>query len=183
MRGSSSGNSSKTAMAVVMAQRQWAAEMRSVGSTAAAVMVAMAQHDGAAQWSKCKSSCARADSGCALVTWAAPKWLGLLSSARLYSTIPSVRQHPIFVFACSCRCVGANWYDQDDEDDNSNIGGNDDNNDGFYCVVVPSPVTGWQTQAKLAGSSISGGSFSGGSGSGGIGSGSCMEQGRQHICC
>jgi hypothetical protein len=170
-------------MAVRIAQQQWAAEMRSVGSTAVAVMVAMAQRDGAAQWSKRKLGCALADSGCALVTWAAPKWVGLLSSARLYSTIPSVRQHPVVIFACSRHCVGADWYDQDDEDDNSNIGGNNDDNDRFYCVIVPLPVTGWRTQAKLAGSSISGSSFSGGSGSGGIGSGSCMEQGRQHICC
>ena len=183
MCGSGSGNSSGLAIAVVMAQRQWAAEMRSVGSTAAAVMVAIAQRNGAARWSKRKSGCALADSGCALVTWAAPKWLGLLSLARLYFAIPSVRQHPIVIFACGCRCVGANWYDRDDEDSNSNVGENDDDNDGFYCVVVPSPVTGWRTQAKLAGGSISGGSFSGGSGSGGIGSGSCMEQGRQHICC
>jgi hypothetical protein len=78
-------------MAVAMAQQQWAAESGRVGSTAAAVMVAMAQRDGAAQWSKRKLGCALADSGCALVTWAALKWLGLLSLARLYSAIPSVR--------------------------------------------------------------------------------------------
>ncbi len=150
----------------------------------------MAQRKGAARWSKRKlgcaladSGCALADSGCALVTWAAPSWLGLLSLARLYSAIPSVRQHPVIVFACGHRRVGANWYNRYNEDNNSNVGGNDDDNNRFYCVVVPLPVTKWQTQAKLAGGSISGGSFSGGSGSSGIGSGSCMEQGWQHICC
>jgi hypothetical protein len=169
-------------MAVAMAQRQWAAETGSVDSTAAAVMVAMVQRDGAAQWSKRKLGCALADLVCALVTWAAPKWLGLLSLARLYSAILSVQRHPVIAFACGCRCVGADWYDQYNEEDNSNVGGNNDDNDGFYCVVVPLPVNGWRTQAN-AGSSISGGSFSGCSGSGGIGSGSCMEQGQQHICC
>ncbi len=170
-------------MTVAMVQRQWAAEMGSIGSTAVAVMVVMAQCNGAAQWSKCKLGCALADSGCTLVTWAAPSWLGLLSLARLYSAIPSVQQHPIVVFACGRHCIVADRYDQYNEDGNRDVGGSDDDDDGFYCVVVPSPVTGWQTQAKLAGGSISGSSFSGGSSSGGIGSGSCMEQGWQHICC
>ncbi len=170
-------------MAVAMVQRQWAAKTGSIGSTAAAVMVAMAQGDGAARWSKRKSGCALADLGCTLVTWAAPSWLGLLSLARLYSAIPSVQRHPVVLFARGRRRVGTDWYDQYNEDNNSNIGGNNDDDNGFYCVVVPLPVTGWRTQAKLAGGSISGSSFSGGSFSGGIGSGSCMEQGWQHICC
>jgi hypothetical protein len=38
------------AMAVAMAQQQWAAEMGNVGSTTAAVMIAMAQRNGTAQW-------------------------------------------------------------------------------------------------------------------------------------
>jgi hypothetical protein len=59
-------------MAVAMAQRQWAAETGSVGSTAAAVMVAMTQCGGAARWSKRELGCTLADSVCTLVTWAAP---------------------------------------------------------------------------------------------------------------
>jgi hypothetical protein len=94
-----------------------------------------------------------------------------------------MQQHPIIIFACGCCRVSTDRYNQYDEDNNSNVGENNDDDNGFYCVVVPSPVTGWRTQAILAGGSVSGGSLSGGSGSGGIGIGSCMEQGRQHICC
>jgi hypothetical protein len=91
LRGSGSGNSSGTAIAVAMVQQQWAAETGSVDSTAVSVMIAMVQCNGAAQWSKRKLGCALADLGYALVTWAAPKWLGLLSLARLYSATPPVQ--------------------------------------------------------------------------------------------
>jgi hypothetical protein len=149
LRGSSSGNSSGTAMTVAMVQQQWAVETGSFGSTAVAVMVAMAQRNGAAQWSKRKSGCTLADSGCTIMTWAAPKWLGLLSSARLYSAIPSVQQHLVVIFACGHCRVGADQYNRYNEDNNSNVGGNDDNDNGFYCIVVQLPVTRWWTQAKL----------------------------------
>ena len=68
--------------------------------------------------------------------------IDVVSSARLYFSSPSVRRHVV-------RPPGGGRGDRRRDDDDWER--DDDAEDGdFYRVVVPSPVTGWRTQAKLA---------------------------------
>ena len=58
------------------------------------------------------------------------------NSAKLYFTSTAVQRKRMRTFD--------NYYDDDEDNDR------DDSNDLSYPIVVPSPVTGWRTQAKLA---------------------------------
>jgi hypothetical protein len=167
--------------------RQSKQDSNGSGNGAAAVGSGNGQHwehgsssngsDGAARWRSameqaqvglrpCRLGLRPRDLGCSQVAWAA-----VISKVVL--------RNPIRATTSRHRLC---WSSLHWRRSVRSIGNNDDDN-GFYCIVVPSPVTGWQTQVKLAGGSISSGSFSGGSGSGGIGSSSCMEWGWQHIYC
>ncbi len=187
--GSGSSGSSRAAMAMAMMQWQWVAETCSIGSMAAAVMVAMAQCNGAARVGlrPCRLGLRPCDLGCDLVAWAAVVGTTTTMDSTASSWPVTRRQTQAKLAGGSISgssfsggsssggigsgsCMELGWQ-HICCNDNSNVGRNNNDDDGFYHVVVPLPVTGGQTcrqqhqQQQL---------------SSGIGSGSCMERG---LCC
>jgi len=86
--------------------------------------------------------CEHFDEGCSgcVVSTGVGRDIGVLKSAKLYFSSTAVRRRRLDV-------MRAGMQGQSRSSGESN---NDDVGDGFYKVVIPSPVTGWRTQAKLA---------------------------------